>query len=246
MLLKQKNNAELCHICGFVASGKSDLARHARRHAPNSLSWYVCVFSFFFFFLSLRFDGFFFLVRDIRVCCDCDFSTRDPASLLIHRRRTHGFRPTSRLSSLESQSSFYSVASTSGPSHPFSVVASTSASFSSQLFSAEASALGSSSSRPSLLLQSPSPLPSPSPAVSGLLLQQQPSSSPTTTQVEQHPIHISSELFYQTNSPSMIGGLHGDVSRQNYATPLDVAEAATSLDLDTMMKVMKSLDLNQN
>ena len=65
-------------------------------------------------------------------------------------------------------------------------------------------------------------------------------------QVEQHPIHISSELFHQTNSPSMIQCLHGDVSRQYYATPLDVAEAATSLDLDTMMKVMKSLDLNQN
>ena len=50
-----------CEVCGFVASRKADIARHAKTHAPDSE--YVCVFNSFLF----RCDGFFWWLGYYRV-----------------------------------------------------------------------------------------------------------------------------------------------------------------------------------
>ena len=56
--VEQRDNVDPCEVCGFVASRKSDMARHAKRHALDD-SEYVCVF-FFVSWLLLRFNALFF------------------------------------------------------------------------------------------------------------------------------------------------------------------------------------------
>ena len=56
LFLKQIDNVLVtpCEVCGFLASRKADMARHAKTHGPDSE--YVCVFNSFFvtgFFLWL-------------------------------------------------------------------------------------------------------------------------------------------------------------------------------------------------
>lgn len=58
--VEQRDNVDPCEVCGFVASRKSDMARHAKRHALDD-SEYVCVF-FFFRGFCLDLTRFFFLL----------------------------------------------------------------------------------------------------------------------------------------------------------------------------------------
>ena len=78
-MLKQKDYVEPCDICGFVTSRKADMARHAKKHAPDSQC--ICVS-----FSWLRFDDFL-LVRKLLCPWEgCTHSTRQNYNLQIHYR----------------------------------------------------------------------------------------------------------------------------------------------------------------
>ena len=62
-MLTQSKNVEPCEICGVVVSRKSDIPRHAKRHAPDS----ELVFFFVWHFILLLDMSFFFFSRLIGI-----------------------------------------------------------------------------------------------------------------------------------------------------------------------------------
>ncbi|KAF8811193.1 hypothetical protein BYT27DRAFT_7252914 [Phlegmacium glaucopus] len=170
----QKEQVDPCGICGFVVSRKGDIPRHAMRHASEDeklpCPWEGCTFRTF---QKSNLDTHYRRHTQDKHHCkddpDCEFQTCDPASLLRHRKREHGYIPRATPRAVKNPHKHSSVRIIRG-------IKSDSVPFASRLLTFPSVASTSSSTTssrcsPDSLSPSPSSSPSPSPPPS-------PSSSP--------------------------------------------------------------------